>query len=618
LGYGDRSTTYTNLVAEFIIRIFELLHRFHGSPIHLRITGSLMEIDQDENGSGILLETQEYLKRIEEYMSFAAVRRGLAHLTGEWKILDFRLRSARTWPALQICDLLSNASFTNFRKCNHTTRVNLIDAFGEYNFSLIVSDAVKSVEENLIKGNVALAIQTVAETLHSSKCTEKTRKQLETQRQKAVGMLKNYDSDTRNIQLRQIDGWVWLLLKLRNNLEKAYEIILWLDKYVMGKLFEPGDDISEKNVAWFSYALAVDALTAQNHLGGLQDAKQHFEKINNLLPELAGRWEHAPIMIGGMVTQAVHLTDCFEFDEASNRMKAVANYYENLSALLSDAMPSVFPKRVRSYNRAIALSTWMQSEALAGIEDPARLDNARGLNELAIDEFASDTNKQRQFQYRCQIETFAGNLAKAKSYLAKSLNIDSDDHDSIGKSIIDLPSFVQGFYLLHWTRIGAEAAREGMKLEVQNINSALDTFRLMHNEWIIGNDKPYPAHGIRRNFAAILASQGNNNQALSVLGRLRNLSVPVSGSRILELIKIAGRAEVAAALASTAPYRVQGIISGKDNNIFKDCRMLASKLEFFPKLSKILDRLEKALIQFEKSEFSEFLGVFKITRLIGY
>ena len=68
--------------------------------------------------------------------------------------------------------------------------------------------------------------------------------------------------------------------------------------------------------------------------------------IDSILPNIAGRWEHASLLIEGLIAYAVHSTDCLDYDRVCGQMKLAAGYYEGLADLFTDACPGVFPKAI--------------------------------------------------------------------------------------------------------------------------------------------------------------------------------------------------------------------------------------------------------------------------------
>jgi len=64
-------------------------------------------------------------------------------------------------------------------------------------------------------------------------------------------------------------------------------------------------------------------------------------------------------MLDGLVAQAVHLTDSFDYDEVASRMSLVTKNYRELADLTHVVLPGLFPERVRSnlLGRALALGS---------------------------------------------------------------------------------------------------------------------------------------------------------------------------------------------------------------------------------------------------------------------
>lgn len=118
----------------------------------------------------------------------------------------------------------------------------------------------------------------------------------------------------------------------------------------LGKRLEAGSSAGE--IDWFTYALHRWTLTADNHLGDLVGARTAAVQLDVLTPALAQRWEHASLLMQGLIAQAFHRTDCFAYDDVAARMKAVTGYFSELSSLFSAAMPDVFPDQIRSKARA--------------------------------------------------------------------------------------------------------------------------------------------------------------------------------------------------------------------------------------------------------------------------
>ena len=267
--------------------------------------------------------------------------------------------------------------------------------------------------------------------------------------------------------------------------------------------------------------------------------------MERLLPSLAGRWEHATLLMRGLVAQAVHQTDSFDHAAASARMKVVAGYYGQLGELFHTALPEVFPTRVRSDLHGRALGTWLQSEILAGLQEPDRLVAARALSERAIDEFPAEADKERQYQYRCQLETAAGEYSEARRFLARSLRLTESGHAALGAAVADLgrvSTVAQGFALLHWFRLGATAALDGAADERDAFLKGVESAEALDWAWCAGRvTDDYPTHGILRRVAVIRALRGEAEQAVAALRRLAEILAGDHGERlVLQAIRLVG------------------------------------------------------------------------------
>ena len=565
VSYGDRISTYTNMVAELVLRICEQKSREGIPEISLRLFYASVKLGENADGSPIFLEQKEYSKRLQEYLAFLAVRRGLAIQSSHWKIEHLEWGSGRTWPELQICDLISNASHNNYRKCGEEASAALRDAFGAYDYSMVVRLVLEQADQLVQDGSLGLALRGLAERLIQDDGGGEVRREARQRLDQILEKLSRFTAPPRNAQLALLTGWLEQLINQQRSLDLGYRLTLWLQKEVNAPLrARLGESVSH-TLTWFSYALHFWALTACNHKGDLVNARKEAKALEQLVPDLAGQWEHVSLLMEGLVAQAVHQTDCLEYDEASKRMELVANYYRDLSSLFADAFPEVFPECVRSDLRGKALGTWLQNEIYAGSYDLARLTKAREISEQAIEEFSFLCDNERQYQYRCQLDTVAGNFQVAREYLARSLHLDDTSHSTIAREINTLDGVSQGFALLHWLRLGTACYLSGDKLEWEDFASALKQSKLLNSPWCKGEaSDDYPTHGILRRVALITAIQGERNNA--ALGRLRNLDPIKKGSMVLGIIQLATYAEVAALTWQTEPSQAQRLLDCDDRD----------------------------------------------------
>ena len=485
------------------------------------------------------------VERCKTYLAFTAVRQGLAAESSLWKLGNCQQLSANKHRRLQICDLFSNASHNNYKKCGAETAANLQNAFGDYYCTMVVYLVLEQCDRFIDSGSLGLAIRVLAERLNQPDKGGNVRSGAVSRLDSILDNLARQTATDRDIQLSSLTNWLAQLIDEQRSLNLGYKLAQWFYIEIHQPLVTRLED--RKTLNWFEYALHFWMLTASNHQGNLINGRQAANKLVKLTPAMAQQWEHINLLMEGLVADAVHRTDCWEYDNVAVQMKLVADYFAEVSSLFTVALPEVFPDRVRSRLRGKALGTWLQSEIYASTAQPQRLHKARGLSALCIEEFTSPGDKAIQYQYRCQLETIALDFTTAREYLAKSLNLEDISHQAIALKITNLAEYDCGFALLHWLRLGTIAYLSNNHQEWDEFNTALKRSKLLNNAWCTGQQSTnYPTHGILRRVSLIESIAGETN--LTALNRLRNLEPIEKGSFVLAIIQCAAYVEAAAFL----------------------------------------------------------------------
>ncbi|MCG8424018.1 MAG: hypothetical protein MJE77_39505 [Proteobacteria bacterium] len=545
LGFGDVLQNHTNMVAELVTRIFERLHQTANCPIAIGLVVEAYRVLGTDNHEDFVIEPEEYRRRLDERIALAILRRGQAQSSSTWSISRITLGGKR-WRELQLCDLLSHASFNQFRNCPMSHRPRFQAMLKNFDFKLAVQPELVQIDEALEQCDFASAVKAlaIASALGRSSDTDAF-----LERRRAVeDALTRTNAPARAPHFQIILSWLEQLIDIQRRADMGRALSQWILKELVPSLQNRLREIERSTLLWFELGLQRLILTASNHLGDLQTGRMACTTVDKLLPRIAGQWDHISIMMEALVAQGVHLTDSFEHEEVIRRLAMVAQYYQDLGSLLCDAMPSVFPERVRCNLRGKALGTALQAQTFAAIDEPEQLDHARKLSDEAIDEFCTPGDKERQYQYRAHLETIAQCFKDARGWLAKGLKSSDADHASIGGAIATLTSFDKGFYLLHWLRLGAEIHLARNLREATAFDAAWQSSRLGTSPWLTADSMYYPAHGIRRRAAIISAKRGDENAALSAVGRLRALSKDTSASLTMYLIEAATQIEIAALL----------------------------------------------------------------------
>lgn len=538
VNYGDPVSNYVNMLAELALRIFQQESSEGAERVTINFYCAYVSI----NGRRTISE-DEYRRSLKNYQAFAAVRLGLAAKSSHWKIGRLKLLNANQSRRLQICDLLSNASHNQYQKCGEQTALILKEAFCVYDQTLVRHPLLEKLNLLIDEGFFGLAIRIIAEQAVKEPNNIDTQQKMFQGLDTLIDTLANLSATERDSHLNIVTAWLEQIIRQQRSLDLGYEIILWLrENFEQPLIARLGN--RKNSLSWFTYALHCWILTICNHQGNLEQARQEIHAMQKLIPDLAENWELVPLLMRGFVLTAVHHTDCWEYYEVAKSMISVYKYYRDLSSLFIDALPEIFPQKIRSHLEAKALGTWLQSEIHASAFLPHRVSSARNISDACIYKFANIGDKQRQYQYRTQLETIAQEFGEARKYLAMSLGLSECSHQAIAQKITTLTKISQGFALLHWLRLGTTAFLSDDSSEWSEFSSALEQSRLLYTDWCHGKQSvEYPTLGILRRVALINIIWSRPDAAL---GRLRNLNPVGNKNIVFGAIQIATYAEVAA------------------------------------------------------------------------
>lgn len=564
VSFGEVEATYTHMLAELVVRIFEALTKRHpNETVHLDIAYPIYMVRGQYQ-----LDLAAYRKRLEEVVSLAQVQRGQASRAGNW---SWRLRQQINSKdrRLQICDVLSYASHSNYRPLDQAPEEVLSalqKCFGSFAMSMQRRAVERRVDEHLEDSNQGMALILLAAAYAANPEDLGTSKSFQVRVEQVQTGLADCGDHERDMQLRAVVDWLELLVEQRAGLALGLRVASWLTETVLPRVHEQLGAAGQ-GLGWFEFALARLELTARNHRGHVLRAQVCVQRIEQALPTLVGRWEHADRVLQALIAVAVHRNDTFDFEGAAATMTAVEGYYGELASLFHAALPSVFPEQITSRRRGEALGTLLQSQMFAGLAEPNWLQAALQTSERALAEFEREDDVRRQQQYRAQLHTYRGEFQQALNWLARSLGLEANDegesvsHEDVLERIVGLGGFAEGFATLHWLRLVAMELRSAVPHRVKALHVLCKSHKLTHLGWIAGDERAYPVHGILRQSAALQASLGNEKVALSQLGRLRGLVADENEEAVaLRFTSAAACVEVAAALWQKLPKAARKLL----------------------------------------------------------
>jgi hypothetical protein len=600
VSYGGVLQTYPNMVAELSLRVCRQKQRSGLGRVSLNLICAQVQIQLPAK---LQMPKGVYLWRLRECQSMAAVRQGYAPQSAAWRLKSFELKDARTSRALQLCDVLSHSTHDRFGWCRADTKALLKECLRDYYWTMAVRELLEHIGQLLDMRLLGLVLTLLAERFvigdERKALLDEALKYLS----EALDGLAAMQAPVRDSHLSVILSWLDHLITLQRDLALGKKLVGWLRREVELPLRDRlGGCAAELD--WFGFALHRWSLTACNHSGDLAEARGELAGIARLLPVMAGRWEHSTLIAEGLIARAVHQTDCFEFAEASAQMESLAESYAHLARAFAGCLPGPPAQEVRSDLRAKALGTWLQSEILDGPARTGRLPLARRLSDAAIAEFSGHDDKERQYQYRCHLETQAGEFASALGWLGRSLCV-PPSHDAVAGAIEGLSedAVQQGFALMHWLRLGSAALLAGADAEAdaKQFWDAWERSGLANQGWCTGKCTDYPAHSILRRLASACAARGLYGRALAALAALRELGPMIGGQNVLGAILLAAQAEVAALMWESENETARRLLDSSDDGAPGLKQLLpcfeAGRGERFPALTRLADAFVSGLTE---------------------
>lgn len=495
----NRRDTQTRMTAALVGAIARNLAAESSAPISLRLFPARVTINRT-----VQIGEEDYAGVLHNELRLALARSDLP--LQQWTTEVAQITTAHNSRRLQVCDLVSHASHDGFKPCDKPLKQRFLDLLGGYNVSMAVPLALEQAQRCIATGQLGVGLQLVGERAIVGKQTKAAHRAHALLLGRLLDACMALPPPLARDQLEQLVAWLRMIVEIRRFDGLAEPACRWVIEHVYEALRARTQD--PDRFAWLGFAAEAWLLTALNHAGRSVAGEEVSRSMTAKLPALASDWGNTPMVLGALLTMAVHDTDCRQCDQAFGRAMAVADGCAALADTLAARMPGVFSSPVRSELRGKAISTAMQALIHAGLEAPERLAQARRLSDLAMAELDGTDWLARQLQYRSMIEAQAGAWAQARDCLGKSLGC-GGSHQEIGRAIAGLDPMRQGFALLHWARIGALAGRTGSAAEAAEFLGSLNGAVAADNAWRRGVIAAWPAQGILFHLAAVAAVHGD-------------------------------------------------------------------------------------------------------------
>ena len=220
----------------------------------------------------------------------------------------------------------------------------------------------------------------------------------------------------------------------------------------------------------------------------------YIKECDKALSEMVVSYENINYYFRYKLRVAEHYKNIFEFDKAINILKTLEKFQKESITLFKclDALEGL-PEKLHSENLGKIYGSIVST--ICYKTDKSENDYITGVNysDAAVKEFSKNTDIQRHYLTRCQLEYTFEKLENAYYYLTKSLNLDAKENPKkLLQKILEIKH--NEFYLMHYVnlmdkKISASKNAHDEMYEAWNLLKA-DTYL---NEQIANDEsKVYP------------------------------------------------------------------------------------------------------------------------------
>ena len=437
--------TYLNVVTDGIIQLLQSLVAINNMPVNLNISYARRKdvTISDTFKMYTPIEESRYKARIEEYL-FLRLRK---LEESERKNFNYSLSmgDAKKSYRLMLADVVCNCFRGRITtlKSEQKQRIKTICTDKKiFEFKSQENEIWKEIKNSLLKYNIADAVYDWYMYLNENeKDLKKEFYNL------LLTTINKIDSKLLEIQYAIIGQRIRTLVDSRKFIvaEKFCENLL---KEYFNEI-KNSDAISKA----FYFDICFYCLTMYTHQGNTMKEMAYIKECDKALSEIGVSYENINYYFRYKLRVAEHYKNIFEFDKAMNILKTLEKFQKDSIILFKclDVLEGL-PEKLHSDNLGKIYGSMVST--ICYKTDNTENDYITGVNysDAAVKEFSKNTDIQRHYLIRCQLEYTFERLENAYYYLTKSLNLDAKENPKkLLQKILEIKH--NEFYLMHYVNL---------------------------------------------------------------------------------------------------------------------------------------------------------------------
>ena len=191
------------------------------------------------------------------------------------------------------------------------------------------------------------------------------------------------------------------------------------------------------------------------------------------------------------IREAVFYINCLDNEKtieilstAMEKYKSILNVMSTINdfkEIKSDALAKMAGTRLQAYTNLITPTT--DNERIKEYYEQAVKDS-----DFAINQFVSDSDKKRQYQYRCMLELSVDNYDEATKYLMKCANVNNNDFNKFIEYVSNISDFSKHFLMNNYFAIMSKTINKNYQLSTNMYNAVINNKNIKDLYFITGDN----------------------------------------------------------------------------------------------------------------------------------
>ncbi len=444
---GD--TTYLNILAEGLVRLLsDLKLKYPNDTVHVNV--AIATRKNTAEGYGII-GTEQYKARVEERVELAKYRSNAA-------ICEYELRfgDARKQREFDFADIVCNTYLTRNGRKKFTdedrARIEKIYS-GQCIYSVFESATVSYLKQLLAEEHYSEMACHIC-TLTKAQDVASLHKEL----------LKRIIADSptgREVLFRNLS----LQIRLYVDQRLFTDGIVFAENYKNRILLhlQKTSEAMKKEAAFWLFDTDFYIVTMYNHIGNVSKCAEYLNRCNDNIHVVSRSWEHIDYYFNFRIRELNCLKGCFDFEAVQEKAQQLIDVLSNAKELFGMIEPNnanASKSELLGKAYGILLETYLNQVG----NHPELLEKALVTSDLAMEEFSSVSDLQRQKQNRSTLLLAAGKPVEALDWLLRVFDLSMTSVDALETligCIYQQPNHPMQFPLWHYTDVMLALGKSG-------------------------------------------------------------------------------------------------------------------------------------------------------------